>query len=86
MTAFQMTISGLQSAADAATAKLVKLLNGEYTVSSVVADPTDAIRLGLVKEADGNYGLPAPGHSGGAASAQLSSTVLARLDLLKRGG
>ena len=33
---------------------LAKTGNGEYTAASVAADPTDAAKLGPVKEKDGN--------------------------------
>ncbi len=79
-----MTVSAISSATDAAAAaQLVRLPDGEYTQASVIGDPTEAARLALVKEPDGNYGrppLPPP------AIAQSSSPVLATLDSLKLGG
>ena len=36
---------------------LKRLNNGEYSASSVLAAPIQAVRLDLVREADGNYGL-----------------------------
>jgi len=36
------------------------LANGEYTAASVESDQTDALKLGLVKEKDGNYGTTQP--------------------------
>ena len=82
-----MSISALQGSANAATSKLVKLVNGEYSAASVNADPADAAKLGLTKERDGNYGaMPPLPTLGGAAVAKSSSTVLASLDALKMGG
>jgi len=81
-----MTISAL-SASTTSAAALVKLANGEYTATSVAADPTAATALGLVKEKDGNYGTatpPAP--PSGAATAQSSSAVLAAVGSLTLGG
>jgi hypothetical protein len=65
---------------------LVKLANGEYTASSVDADPRAAIKLDLVKEKDGNYGTTPPAPSGSAATAQSSSNVLTSLTSLTLGG
>ncbi len=81
-----MTVSAIHSLTDTAAAKLVRLLDGEYTASSVISDPADAIRLGLFKAADGNYGTPPPPPSAGARSARSSPTVLAKLGSLKLGG
>ena len=36
---------------------LKRLSNGEYTASSVFAAPVQAIRRGLVRQMDGNYGI-----------------------------
>jgi hypothetical protein len=80
-----MSISALTSTG-ASSAALVKLANGEYTAASVDKDQKDALKLGLVKEADGNYGTTPPVPAGSAASAQSSSTVLASLASLKLGG
>ena len=44
----------------AAGSKLVKMANGEYTAASVKSDQEDALKLGLVKEKDGNYGTTQP--------------------------
>jgi hypothetical protein len=62
------------------------LANGEYTAASVDKDQKDALKLGLVKEKDGNYGGMPPVASGSAASAQSASTVLASLTSLSLGG
>jgi hypothetical protein len=82
-----MSVSALPASTSTSTAKLVELANGEYTAASVSADPTDAAKLGLVKEKDGNYGVAtAPAASGGTAAAQSSSGVLAALASLTLGG
>jgi len=80
-----MTISALNSSTGASVPTLVKLITGEYTAASVVADPKDATRLWLVKQPDGNYG-PASSPAGGWAAVQSSPTVLTSLDSLKLGG
>jgi hypothetical protein len=36
------------------------MANGEYTAASVNSDQKDALRLGLMKEKDGNYGTTPP--------------------------
>jgi len=36
------------------------MANGEYTAASVNSDQKDALKLGLVKEKDGNYGTTRP--------------------------
>jgi len=69
------------------TITLVKIGNGEYTAASVSTDQKDANSLGLIKEADGNYGTTNPSAaSSGSASAQSSSAVLSALASLKLGG
>jgi hypothetical protein len=82
--------SGLAGGSMAHDAELafrqVKMASGEYTAASVGADPTDATKLDLVKETDGNYGTTPPVPTGGAAAVQSSSTVLASLASLKLGG
>lgn len=82
-----MTVSALSASTAPSAAALVKLANGEYTASSVAADPAAAAKLGLVREKDGNYGaataLPPPG---GPTTAQSSSAVLASLASLTLGG
>ncbi|WP_158806751.1 hypothetical protein [Beijerinckia sp. L45] len=67
---------------------LSKVGNGEYSAASVSADPTDATKLGLVKEKDGNYGTANPNAvvATGSAAAQSSSAVQASLTALTRGG
>lgn len=71
----------------AGAAKLVRLANGEYTAASVSADQSDASKLGLVKEKDGNYGTKSSSLSAGmSAAAQASSGVQAALTSLKLGG
>jgi hypothetical protein len=77
-----MTISSV----GASPPTLVKLLSGEYTAASVVADPKDATRPWLVKQPDGNYGASSPAPVSGSATAQSSRTVLASLDSLRLGG
>ncbi len=80
-----MSISALTSTG-ASSAALVRLANGEYTAASVDKDQKDALKLGLIKEKDGNYGTTPPVAAGNAASTQSSSSVLANLAALKLGG
>jgi hypothetical protein len=82
-----MTVSSINPATDTA-AQLVRLPDGEYTHASVLSDPTEAARLALVKEPDGNYGRPPapPLPPAISPSAQSSSPVLATLESLKLGG
>jgi hypothetical protein len=65
---------------------LVKLANGEYTADSVSKDQADALKLGLVKETDGNYGSTPPAPTDSSASVQSSSSVLTNLASLRLGG
>jgi hypothetical protein len=81
-----MSVSALPTSASASTPALVKMASGEYTAASVSADPTDATKLDLVKETDGNYGTTPPAPTGAAAAVQSSPTVLASLASLKLGG
>jgi hypothetical protein len=81
-----MSVSSLSASAGASSPALVKLANGEYTAASVVADPTAAAKLDLVKEKDGNYGTTPPAPTSNVAAAQSSSTVQAGLPSLKLGG
>ena len=67
-----------------ATAKLVQLANGEYTAASVAKDPTDAAKLGLTREKDGNYGTQAATFTTAAATS--SSGTQAALTTLTLGG
>jgi hypothetical protein len=80
-----MSIAALTSTG-ASSSTLVKLGNGEYTAASVDNDQKDALKLGLVKEKDGNYGTTSSVPTGSAGSAQRSSTVLTSLTSLKIGG
>jgi hypothetical protein len=77
-----MTISALPSSVPG----LIRLITGEYTAASVVADPRDASRLWLVKQQDGNYGTTSPALVSGLAMGQSSRTILASLDSLRLGG
>jgi hypothetical protein len=77
-----MSISAVSSTST--TTQLVKLATGEYTAASVAADPKDALKLGLVREKDGNYGTTPPAPA--AASSQSSSKVLSVLSSLNLGG
>ena len=82
-----MTVSALSATTSTTSVKLVALANGEYTAGSVASDPTDASRLWLVKEKDGNYGVAAPAVAAAStAAAQSASGVLAALASLKFGG
>jgi hypothetical protein len=80
-----MTVSAINPVSDTA-AKLVRLPDGEYTRASVSANPTEAAKLALVKEADGNYGRPPPPPPAITPSAQSSSPVLSTLESLTLGG
>jgi hypothetical protein len=64
--------------------QLVKLEDGEYTAASVATDPSDAIRLNLMKETDGNYGTPPLPLDAGPAN--LLTGVLSSLTAVKLGG
>jgi hypothetical protein len=81
-----MSVSALPTSTGASTPALVKMASGEYTAASVTADPTDATKLDLVKETDGNYGTTPPAPTNGATAVQSSSTVLASLASLQLGG
>ena len=81
-----MTISALPSSVGASAPGLVRLIIGECTAASVVADPRDASRLWLVKQQDGNYGTTSPALVSGLATDQSSRTILASLDSLRLGG
>ena len=83
---FNMTVSALPSLTNTATAKLVRLANGEYTAESVMSDPQDALKLGLMKEPDGNYGILPPAPFSSVGLAQTSQTVLMSLQSLTLGG
>jgi len=80
-----MSVSAVTSGTTT-SATLVKLGNGEYTADSVSKDQTDATRLGLVKEKDGNYGTTPPAPTDSTAVAQSSSAVLSSLSSLSIGG
>jgi hypothetical protein len=81
-----MTISALPSSVGASVPGLIRLITGEYTAASVVADPRDASRLWLVKQQDGNYGPTSPATLAGSATGQSSRTVIVSLDSLRFGG
>ena len=81
-----MTISAVPSSIGASAPGLIRLITGEYTAASVVADPKDASRLWLVKQQDGNYGTTSPARASGSAMGQSSRTILASLDSLRLGG
>ena len=75
------------ASAGASASKLVKLANGEYTASSVSADQTDATKLGLVKQKDGNYGTKSVAVTASApAASQSSAGVQSALLALTVGG
>ena len=89
MTSLSAAASVVASASSATTStdKLVKLANGEYTAASVTANQTDANKLGLVKEQDGNYGSEKPKvASSPPAAAQASAGVQSALLTLQLGG
>lgn len=67
---------------------LVKAGANEYTAASVSTDPTDASKLGLVKEKDGNYGTANPNQVQpiSSNSAQVSANTQSALAGLMLGG
>jgi hypothetical protein len=81
-----MPVSAVSAITSATTSQLVKLASGEYTSASVASDPSDATRLGLVKEKDGNYGTTPPPATDSTAAARSSPSVQAGLASLKLGG
>jgi hypothetical protein len=81
-----MSISTSMSSTATSTSQLVKLANGEYTAASVAKDPTDATKLGLMREKDGNYGTQSPSQVATSAASASSSNVQAALTTLKLGG
>ena len=68
------------------SATLVKMANGEYTAASVAADPTDAAKLGLKREKDGNYGTAAVSPTTSSAASTTASSTLAAVTGLTLGG
>jgi hypothetical protein len=82
-----MTLLPISATALAAGARLTELANGEYTAASVAVDVTAAIRLGLVKQPDGNYATtPPPAPAGVVAAAQSAPGVLSAVVALPLGG
>ena len=67
-------------------AALVKMASGEYTAASVTADPTDAAKLGLRKEKDGNYGTATVSATTSTAASSSASATLAAVTTLTLGG
>lgn len=67
---------------------LTRLSNGEYTASSVFAAPVQAVRRGLVRQADGNYGIDSPVKVAAwtTPAARTSSGMLGALSSLRLGG
>ena len=68
-----MSISALSSLS--ANSQLVKLASGEYSAASVIADPRDALKLGLEREKDGNYGAAPLAPESLVAQASVLSTL-----------
>ena len=87
-TSVSASVSVISSVSTTSSASaLVKMANGEYTAASVTADPTDAAKLGLIKEKDGNYGTQSTQVAAGAsAPTQSSAGVQAALTTLTLGG
>ena len=80
-------ISAASSSTSTAATSLVEMANGEYTAASVAKDQTDAAKLGLVKEKDGNYGTAASSQVTPVSTAStLPSSVHLALSALKLGG
>ncbi len=71
---------------------LTRLNNGEYSASSVLAAPIQAVRLDLVRETDGNYGLDKVRTNAtrfsafNSPAARSSSSLLGALSSLQLGG
>ena len=89
MSSLSVSVSVIAGATSTTTtaSKLVQMANGEYTAASVTADPTDAAKLGLTKEKDGNYGTQSTQVAAGpSASTQSSNGVQAALTTLTLGG
>ena len=77
----------LASSSTTSVNSLAKMGNGEYTAASVAADPTDANKLGLVKEKDGNYGTSAPAQvEPSSSSSAVSNNTQSALSGLVLGG
>jgi hypothetical protein len=83
-----MSIEALTSSVASASQQLVKTANGEYTADSVSKDQADTLKLGLVKEKDGNYGTTAPASTAVAtgATGNSSPAALSVLSSLALGG
>ena len=65
---------------------LRRLNNGEYTAASVLAAPVQAVRHGLVREEDGNYGIDKVAPAFNTAPARTSSGLQDALASLRLGG
>jgi hypothetical protein len=82
-----MTTIASSCSSSGASAQLVKMASGEYTAASVASDQTDANKLGLIKEKDGNYGTSQPPVTPSAtAAAQSSPAAQSVLTTLTLGG
>ncbi len=80
------SLAGASSSPTTSSApKLVETANGEYTADSVRKDAKDAAKLGLVKRADGNYGIGS-GSPAASAAARSSAATQAALTTLTLGG
>ena len=69
-------------------ATLTRLSNGEYTASSVFAAPIQAVRRGLVRQMDGNYGIDrvVKVTAMDTVASRASSGMLGALTSLRLGG
>ena len=75
------------SATAVAAKSLLKLANGEYSAASVVTDPSDAVKLNLIRARDGNYAsLLFSGIVPASATANSSAGVQSALSSLVLGG
>jgi hypothetical protein len=85
MTAVSSIISSVSSTTSSG---LVQTGNGEYTAASVSTDPTDANKLGLVREKDGNYGTSNPNQVQAASSSatQVAASTQSAITGLLLGG
>ena len=72
--------------ASTSTSTLVKMANGEYTATSVTADPSGAAKLGLTKQKDGNYGTASVASTTSTAANTSASNTLAAVTSLTLGG
>ena len=81
-----MTLSSLNVSSASVAPAFVRLPNGEYSASSILASPIKAIQRGFTKQSDGNYGLFQAAPSSLGVASRVSSNVLSALNELTLGG